>query len=130
MNINWKGPVVIAVLSMIAITVVQQGGEMVIETFDENTWDAEVQEQLAPLKRVIEPVVKSTQSLAIDRKEALRDNKLELLESIAQTEETDYTREQELIVADLIAGIEELDEEIDELEEQYELPVFEPIEDE
>lgn len=130
MNINWKGPVAIAVLSMIAITVVQQGGEMVIETFDENTWDAEVQEQLAPLKRVIEPVVKSTQSLAIDRKEALRDNKLELLESIAQTEETDYTREQELIVADLIAGIEELDEEIDELEEQYELPVFEPIEDE
>lgn len=124
---NWKGPVFIAVVSMVAITVVQQGGRVALDTLESNAWDDEVQKAIAPVKRVVEPLARSVQSLAIDRKISNRDRKVGIAENIAAVPEEERTPDQQLIFDDAADGIKKLDKEIAQLEEEYKLPVFEPV---
>ena len=88
---------------------------------DENAYDGEVD----VLKRVIEPVVKSTQSLAIDRKAAQLDRKLKTLATIEETPADKQTATQKILKKELIESSTELDAEIKDLKTQYALPIFE-----
>ena len=90
---------------------------------DKNAYDDEVQS----VKRVIEPVIKSTQSLAIDRKSSALDRKLATLATIEETPAAKQTATQKILKKELIESSTELDAEIKDLKAQYALPIFEEV---
>ncbi len=127
MNINWKGKVAVGVGIAVIVTILNQAPHLIADLFKSNAWDTEVQEAIAPVKRVVEPLARSVQSLAIDRKISVRDRKVEIAEKVAAVPVASRTSDQQLIFDDAAEGIKKLDKEIAQLEEEYKLPIFEEI---
>ena len=123
-DINLKGPVVVAIATVIVTTCLNQGGVQIIEKVksvnDANTWDDELDE----VKQVVEPIVKSTSSLAVDRKISLLNQKKAILSRIAATPEEDRTVDQRDLYVELTKDIKSLEKEVKVLEEVQALPVF------
>ena len=117
-RINWKSLPMIAALSALGATAIQQGPALIAKVLDANAWDSEVVQEVAAVKRVVEPIAKSMQSLALDRKDVQLDTKRGLY---LQT-----TPDQVVLRQSLEDDAEELESEIRELKRLQKLPIFEP----
>ena len=125
MKIDWRAPIVVGVVVFVGTNFLRSGGEAVVDIVQDNAWDHEVQEEVAQVKRVVEPIVKSTQSLAIDRKAKERAKKEKLLVELGKTPPEQRDELFHDTLEDIQDGKAELDDEIAELRQLYSLPVFE-----
>ena len=128
MSFNYKNPVFVAVTSAVIITVIQQGGNLISKIQDANAWDTEVKQEIDNVKRVVEPGVRSLQSLAIDRKENLLVEKEALIIDIERTPVDDRTLTQRQLHSEVMSKTREIRKDLIILNEDFKSPVFEEIE--
>lgn len=106
------------------MTFFNQGISCSVRTFKQNAWDDEVKKQVDEVKEVVTPLARSTQSLAIDRKQGLIEKQQKIYADVAQTPPEERTREQELLLDMTATQAAKLEREKKELEALQALPLF------